>query len=105
MAKKKNKKKRKNTKIKGQALKSYIARKGLFIRLPIPSKLKGLEPEIALGRAILDNALLECLDKPEEEDWFDELNEDFHTICFIACLEPDKVLENFMTVIKKLKDE
>lgn len=68
-------------------------------------KLKELEPEIALGRAILDKALLDCLEIPDTEEWFDEYNEDFHTICYIACLEPEKVLENFKTVMKKLKNE
>jgi hypothetical protein len=86
-------------------LRKYIARKGLFIRVPIPKKLKGLEPEIALGRAILDRALLDCLDDPDIIDWFDTSNPDFNTICFISYLEPNLVFSRFETTLKRLQNK
>lgn len=91
--------------LKGEKLRKFIARKGLFVRLPIPETYKSVESEIALGRSILDRAILDCLEDEEVVDWFDVNDEEFTTICFIANLDPVKVEENFKTVYRKLKDE
>lgn len=87
----------------GVELRKYIARKGLFIRIPIPYRLKELEPEIKMGRSILDRALLDCLEDEYTEDWFDVHNEDFNTICFIAYLDPNQVVERFELTLDRLK--
>jgi hypothetical protein len=87
---------------KGVELRKYITRKGLFIRIPIPKRLKELEPEIALGRAILDKAVLDSLDDEATFDWFDINNPDFNTICYIAYLDPQQVEERFITTYNRL---
>lgn len=83
----------------GDELRKHLTRKGLFVRTPINSKLKELEPEIALGRAILDRAMVDSFDLSNEAHWFDLDNDDFQSICFISYLEPEKVLEQY-TIIK-----
>ena len=84
-------------------LRKYIARKGLFTRIPIPYKLKTLEPEISLGRAILDRALLDCMEDETIIDWFDVQNTDFNTICYIAYLDPIQVVKRFEIILKRLQ--
>lgn len=83
-------------------LKKYIARKGLFIRIPLPKNMKSLEAEISLGRSILDRALLDSLEDPDIVDWFDELNEDFNEICYIAYLDPSLVVDRFNKTYERL---
>jgi hypothetical protein len=80
---------------KGVRLRNYIARRGLFIRIPVSDKLKHLEPEITLGRSILDRAVLDSVEDDESRDWFDETDPDFLDICEIAYLEPDIVVRYF----------
>lgn len=84
----------------------YITRRGLFTRIPIPDKLKDLEPEMLLGRSILDKALVDgCTfveghieDYLDNFTWFDEENPDFSTICYVAYLEPEIVIRYFREV-------
>lgn len=91
------------TKKKRVELKKYIARRGLFIRVPIPMSLKQLEPEITLARSVLDRAVLDSLEDPKIVNWFDEDDSDFVTICYIACLEPEDVIQKFTATFKRLQ--
>lgn len=86
----------------GVDLRKYIARKGLFIRLPLPKHMKPLEPEVLLGRSILDRATLDSVEDESIVDWFDEHNEDFNEICYIAYLDPVKVVEYFEITHQRL---
>lgn len=88
--------------IKNLALRRYLTRRGLFIRLPIPIKYKTLESEITLGRAVIDRALLDSLDEEESREWFSLDNPDFNTICFIANLTPSRVMKRYESVYAKL---
>ena len=81
-----------------------MTRKGLFVRLEIPQQLRPLEPEISLGRAILDRAFLDTFESSVEREWFDSDNPDFNDICFIAALEEDLVLHYVSVVTVKLND-
>ncbi len=74
-------------------IKKFIARNGFFTLLPIPDDLKVVEPEINLGRHILDRALLDAVTDKEVEKWFDLKDEDFKTICLISWMSPHKVLK------------
>lgn len=84
-------------------LRRYIARRGLFIQQPIPEKMKSLEPEIALGRAILDRAVLDAAEGDQEAiDFFDLDNERFIEICFIAYLDHEIVEKQFKLVHQRI---
>lgn len=89
--------------LKGIELKKHLMRKGLFVRTPINARLKELEPEIALGRAILDRAMIDSFETSVETHWFDLDNDDFIKICFISFLEPEKVLEQYTIVNSRVK--
>lgn len=80
----------------------HIARNGLFTRIPIPTELRTLEPEILLGRSIIDRAVLDSPRDPEALAWFDIMDEDFLEICEIAQLDPAQVLEKQKEVTAKL---
>ena len=87
-------------------LKSYITRQGLFKQIKLDLHEKELEPEIRLGRTILDKALLDAFEnKGEDYLWFDETNEDFLDICTMANLEPEETINRFKETIKKLEKE
>ena len=86
-------------------LRKYIARKGFFVQLEIPESFKSLEPEIRLGRSILDRALLDCLEDPEIEECFDTDNERFLDVCLISWLEPEDVIDKFQKTLKRLKNK
>ncbi len=89
---------------KSVELRNFITRKGLFIRIPIPDNFKELEPEITLGRTILDRALLDSLEEESGIEWFDVGNTDFNTICFIAYLDPLQVEERVLRTYKRLQE-
>lgn len=90
----------------GVELRSYIARKGLFTRIPVSDKLKEFEPEITLGRSVLDRALLDCVDDITISAWFSCDNERFLDICFISFLDPEDVIDKFeKTLIRLQKKE
>lgn len=91
--------------LKNVEIKKYLARRGAFTQKPISSKLKFLEPEISLGRAILDRALLDATEDPEAKEWFDEENEDFILICFIAYLEPEEAIRIAHTIIEQMESD
>ena len=88
--------------LKGDELKRQLMRRGLFVRTPINSRLKELEPEIALGRAILDRALIDSFDSSSDRAWFNLDNDDFINICFISFLEPERVMDQFTVVTTKI---
>ena len=80
---------------KGKELRGYITRKGLFVNFPIFPELRNSEPEITLGRAVLDRALLDVLEDDHRDTalaWFDLNNTDFTLICFISNIDPFFVL-------------
>lgn len=89
--------------MKGKYLRKFIARRGLFVRIPIPSEFKELEAEIKLGRSILDLALLDSLTDPEIVSWL--VNEDFETICFIALLDPVETKQRFLHTRDKILND
>lgn len=85
------------------AVKKQIQRKGYYTRLRIPAELRTLEPEILLGRSVLDQAILDLIEYPAYEiKWFDVTNEDFNVICFMAYLEADVVKEQVHNLFRKL---
>lgn len=91
---------------KNVELKRYIARHGWFANeevYKIPEHLKSITPEILLGRSIIDRAILDSLDDEEIEEWFDENDEDFNTICFIGNLNPKETVKQFNTILELLK--
>lgn len=85
-------------------IRKYLTRRGLFSRLTIPEKLKACEFEVALGRAVLDRALLDSFFDEESFKWFDPKDEDFELICFIAFLGPEEVYDKFLKVHKLHKE-
>lgn len=70
--------------------------------MEIPESLRPLEPEIRLGRTILDKAVIESLEDKETRKWFEEGSADFIEICFIANLDPNEVQKRFRETYKKL---
>ena len=60
--------------------------------------MKSLEPEITMGRAILDKAFLDCFAFTPTVEWFDPYNTDFTLICFIAYLDPQDVIDRVNVV-------
>ncbi len=86
----------------GTPLSRHIARNGLFTRIPIPLELRVLEPEILLGRSVIDRAVLDTPKDPEALAWFSLDDEDFLVICEIAHLIPQDVIEKQREVTKKL---
>jgi hypothetical protein len=84
-------------------LKNFIARKGLFSHEDMfPEELKHIQSEVHLGRKIIDRAILDSVDCSSTKNWFDILNEDFNTICFIAHLDPIVVVEDFIRTHERL---
>lgn len=89
--------------LKGETLRKFIARRGLFVRIEIPEDYRDLEPEIKFGRSILDLALLDSLWNSEIFYWADKNNSDFKIVCTIALLDPETTEERFKTVMGLLK--
>lgn len=90
----------------GVELRKYIARKGLFVNLPIQPEWRPSEAALTLGRAILDRAILDCFEVGLEEDtvdWFDLGNIDFTTICYLAMMPPEQVIERIAKVLDLLE--
>jgi hypothetical protein len=84
-------------------IKKQIQRKGYYVRMKIPEELRSLEPEILMGRSVLDQAILDLIEYPSYEiKWFDSNNEDFRTICYIAYFEPEIIEEQVKTLFKKM---
>lgn len=87
--------------------KTELARRGLFIRLP----LNGVpDDNIILYRAILDRFLLDCFSKDatiakECKCWFSLENEIFIETCDYADLELDFVVEHVKKAYKLIKKE
>lgn len=91
--------------LKGEALRKFIARRGLFERLEIPEEYRDLEAEIRMGRSVLDLALLDSLWNPEIFYWADKHNSDFKIICAISLLDPEETETRLKTVIRLLKND
>lgn len=87
--------------------KNELARRGLFIRLP----LDGVpDDNILLYRAILDRFLLDCFSKDativqECKSWFSMENDIFRETCDFANLDVDFVVEHVKKAYKVLKKE
>ena len=90
-------------KIKEISLLKHITRKGAFMRIPMDPLKKDLFSEIALGRSILDRAIMDSLEDSEILKWVDQDDEDFMAICFIADLEPEDVVRRFKKLHYNLK--
>jgi hypothetical protein len=77
------------------SIRKFVAHQGLFNNekfYKIPDKDIAIQPEIRLGRIILDRALLESIGDPEDlTEWFLGETEDFETICFLAQIPSDRV--------------
>lgn len=86
----------------GETLQRNIAKNGLFNRLKIPAYLKPIEGEIRLGRCIIDRAVQDAVWDPEAYAWFNSEDEDFIEICFLANLDPERVVERFRFVYSNL---
>lgn len=70
--------------------------------MEIPVDLRHLEPEITLGRSIIDRAVLDSATDQEALDWFSLEDEDFILICQLAMLKPKEVIEKQKIVLEKL---
>lgn len=87
--------------------KNELARRGLFIRLP----LNGVpDDNVLLYRAILDRFLLDCFSKDdiiaqECKSWFSMENDIFKETCDYADLELDFVVEHVKKAYNLLKKE
>ena len=86
-------------------LRTFIARNGLFTRIPVSEIMRPVEVEINFGRSILDRAVLDAIEDQSVADWFDTQDEDFCTICFISNMDPEDVVKKFKNVYKTLKKE
>lgn len=87
-------------------LRTRLARKGLFILLPINSKY---DSEVRLFRSVLDKALYDCLSKNKKErdealEWLNVDNPDFVEVCTLAMFDPDFVYEKFYVYMKLVED-
>lgn len=86
-----------------EKVKKHIQRRGYFTRKEIPEELRAIEPEVLLGRSVLDQALLDLIEYPAYEiKWFDKENEDFKRICYIACFEPEMIEAQVHSLFKQL---
>ena len=78
--------------------KNSLARRGFFSRFTVSESDKHIEPELLLGRAILDKALVDSFHSEEASAWFDAQGSAFCTICFIAGVDADGAAEKFLKV-------
>lgn len=73
--------------------------------MQIPSELRHIEPEIRLGRAVIDQAVLDALEDDEALEWFSSSSDGFLDICQIAYLDITSVLNTFEKILPLLKDD